>query len=79
MLLNIIINIIWGYIQSHWTFYVAAVFLILGVSGGILDKYLKNSIKVSNSKKEILSDRNGEKGEDLLIADIQRYKSNDVK
>jgi hypothetical protein len=79
MLLNIIINIFYNYVDSHWTFYVAAVFLILGVSGGILDKYLKNSIKVSNSKKEILSDRNGEKGEDLLIADIQRYKSNDVK
>jgi len=79
MLLNILINIFWGYIQSHWTFYVAAVFLILGVAGGILDKYLKNSIKASNSKKEILSDRNGEKGEDLLIADIQKYKSNDVK
>jgi drug/metabolite transporter (DMT)-like permease len=79
MLLNIIINIFWGYIKSHWTFYVAAVFLILGVSGGILDKYLKNSIKASNSKKEILSERNGEKGEDLLIADIQKYKSNDDK
>jgi hypothetical protein len=79
MLLNIIINIFWGYIKSHWTFYVAAVLLILGVSGGILDKYLKNSIKASNSKKEILSERNGEKGEDLLIADIQKYKSNDIK
>jgi hypothetical protein len=79
MLLNIIINILWGYIKSHWTFYVATVLLILGVSGGILDKYLKNSIKASNSKKEILSERNGEKGEDLLIADIQKYKSKDVK
>ena len=79
MLSNIIINIFWGYIKSHWTFYVATVLLILGVSGGILDKYLKNSIKASNSKKEILSERNSEKGEDLLIADIQKYNSNDVK
>ena len=79
MLLNILINIFWGYIPSQWTFYVAAVLLILGVSGGILDKYLKNSIKASNIKKEIISDKSGEKGEDLLIADIQKYKSNDDK
>ena len=39
------INIFWGYIESGWSFYVAGVFLILGVTGGILDKYLKNTLK----------------------------------
>ena len=53
LLLNLLINIFWGYIESQWTFYVAGVFLILGVSGGILDKYLKNTIKANKTKKEI--------------------------
>ncbi len=49
-----------GYIESHWTFYLAGVFLILGVAGGILDKYLKNSIKANKSKKEIEEDTDNE-------------------
>ena len=53
ILLNLLINIFWGYIESHWTFYVAGIFLLLGVAGGILDKYLKNSIKAEKMKKEI--------------------------
>ena len=56
LLLNLLINIFWGYIESRWTFYVAGVFLILGVSGGILDKYLKNTIKANKTKKEIEED-----------------------
>ena len=56
LLLNLLINIFWGYIESHWTFYVAGAFLILGVAGGILDKYLKNSIKSDKTKKEMESD-----------------------
>jgi drug/metabolite transporter (DMT)-like permease len=52
LLLNFIINIIFGYIDSHWSFYVAAILLILGVIGGILDKYLKNAIKANKAKKE---------------------------
>ena len=51
MFLNQLINIFWGFIESSWTFYVAGVFLILGVAGGILDKYLKHSIKVGKNKK----------------------------
>ena len=46
------INIFWQYIESDWTFYVAVCFLILGVAGGILDKYLKNSIKADKIKNE---------------------------
>ena len=53
ILLNLLINIFWGYIESHWTFYVAGIFLLLGVAGGILDKYLKNTIKANKTKKEI--------------------------
>ena len=53
LLLNLLINIFWGYIESNWTFYVAGTFLILGVAGGILDKYLKNTIKANKTKKEI--------------------------
>ena len=53
LLLNLLINIFWGYIDSHWTFYVAGIFLILGVAGGILDKYLKNSIKADKTKKQM--------------------------
>ena len=45
LFLNNLINIFWGYIESGWSFYVAGVFLILGVTGGILDKYLKNTLK----------------------------------
>ena len=44
------------HVESRWTFYVAGVFLILGVSGGILDKYLKNTIKANKTKKEIEED-----------------------
>jgi len=51
LFLNQLINIFWGFIESSWTFYVAGVFLILGVAGGILDKYLKHSIKVGKNKK----------------------------
>ena len=53
LLLNLLINIFWGYIESSWAFYVAGVFLILGVAGGILDKYLKHSIKADKTKNEI--------------------------
>ena len=52
LLLNNLINIFWQYIESDWTFYVAGCFLILGVAGGILDKYLKNSIKADKIKNE---------------------------
>ena len=58
ILLNLLINIFWGYIESQWTFYVAMTFLILGVIGGILDKYLKNSIKANKTKKEMDEDIN---------------------
>ena len=58
ILLNLLINIFWGYIESRWTFYVAGIFLILGVFGGILDKYLKNSIKADKTKNEIEEDIN---------------------
>lgn len=51
LFLNQLINIIWGFVESEWTFYVAGVFLVLGVVGGILDKYLKHSIKVNKIKK----------------------------
>jgi drug/metabolite transporter (DMT)-like permease len=51
LFLNQLINIIWGFVESEWTFYVAGVFLVLGVAGGILDKYLKHSIKVNKIKK----------------------------
>ena len=60
LFVNLLINIFWGYIESHWTFYLAGVFLILGVAGGILDKYLKNSIKANKSKKEIEEDTDNE-------------------
>jgi len=53
LFLNNLINIFWGYIKSGWSFYVAGVFLILGVIGGILDKYLKNSIKAEKMKNEL--------------------------
>ena len=56
--MNLLINIFWGYIESRWTFYVAGIFLILGVFGGILDKYLKNSIKADKTKNEIEEDIN---------------------
>ena len=51
LFLNQLINIIWGFVESEWTFYVAGVVLVLGVLGGILDKYLKHSIKVNKIKK----------------------------
>ena len=71
LLLNLIINIFWGYIDSLWTFYVAAILLILGVTGGVLDKYLKNSIKVNKTKREIgLEGKNNEKSNDLLLAEL---------
>ena len=70
LLLNFIINLIFGYIDSHWSFYVAAVFLILGVSGGVLDKYLKNSIKANKTKKDIGADKKNEKPNDLLLAEL---------
>ena len=71
LLLNFLINIFWGYINSHWSFYVAAIFLILGVSGGVLDKYLKNSIKANKTKKEIgFDDKNNAKTNDLLLAEL---------
>ena len=53
LFLNNLINIFWGYIESGWSFYVAGIFLILGVIGGILDKYLKNSIKAEKKKNEL--------------------------
>ena len=52
LFLNNLINIFWGYIKSGWAFYVAGVFLILGVSGGILDKYLKNSLKAKKREND---------------------------
>lgn len=71
LLLNLLINIFWGYIDSHWTIYIAAVLLILGVAGGILDKYLKNSIKANKIKKEIgLDGKNIEKNNNLLLAEL---------
>lgn len=60
LFMNLLINIFWGYIESHWTFYLAGVFLILGVAGGILDKYLKNSIKANKTKKHIEEDSDNE-------------------
>ena len=71
LLLNLLINIFWGYINSHWTFYIAATLLILGVIGGILDKYLKNSIKANKSKREIgLTGKKTDKSNDLLLAEL---------
>ena len=71
LLLNLIINIFWGYIDARWTFYVAAILLILGVTGGVLDKYLKNSIKANKIKTEIgLDGKSNEKSNDLLIAEL---------
>ena len=70
LLLNLLINISLGYIQSHWSFYVSGFLLIFGVIGGVLDKYLKNSIKASSSKKEIGLDKNNQKADDLLIAEL---------
>ena len=71
ILLNILINIFWGYVDSHWSFYVAAVFLIFGVSGGVLDKYLKNKIKVNKTKKDMDSDfKSNEKSNDLILAEL---------
>ena len=49
-----LINIILMYIKINWTtFYLANIFLILGASYGILDKYSENSIKADESKKVI--------------------------
>ena len=71
LLLNLLINIFWGYIDSHWTIYIAGILLILGVSGGILDKYLKNSIKANKTKKEIgLEGKSIEKSNKLLLAEL---------
>ena len=71
LLLNLLINIFWGYIDSHWTIYIAGILLILGVSGGILDKYLKNSIKANKTKKEIgLEGKNTKKSNKLLLAEL---------
>ena len=71
LLINLIINIIWGYIDSLWTFYVAAILLILGVTGGVLDKYLKNSIKANKTKREMgLYGKSNEKSNDLLLAEL---------
>jgi predicted tellurium resistance membrane protein TerC len=53
LFLNNLINIFWGYIKSGWAFYVAGVFLILGVSGGILDKYLKNTLKAQKREDDL--------------------------
>ena len=71
LFLNLLINIFWGYINSKWTLYIAGILLILGVSGGVLDKYLKNSIKANKTKKEIgLDEKNIEKSNDLLLAEL---------
>ena len=45
LLLNMVTNLIFRDIERHFTFYLAAVFLVIGVILGILDKYLKNSFK----------------------------------
>ena len=47
-----VVNLIWGSITSHFTFYVAAVLLLIGVIGGVLDKYLKNSMKIDKIENE---------------------------
>ena len=71
ILLNMLINLFWGYISSHWSFYIAGIFLIFGVSGGVLDKYLKNKIKAIKTRKEIGEDyKNDEKSNNLLYAEI---------
>ena len=71
LLLNLLINIFWGYIDSHWTIYIAGILLVLGVSGGILDKYLKNSIKANKTKREIdLESKNIKKSNKLLLAEL---------
>ena len=71
LLLNLLINIFWGYIKYKWTILVGGVLLILGVIGGILDKYLKNSIKAKKSKREIgLTGKKYDKSNDLLLAEL---------
>lgn len=71
LLLNLLINIFWGYIEYKWTILVGGVLLILGVIGGILDKYLKNSIKAKKSKREIgLTGKKYDKSNDLLLAEL---------
>ena len=52
LLINMVVNLIWGSITSHFTFYVAAVLLLIGVIGGVLDKYLKNSMKIDKIENE---------------------------
>ena len=71
LLLNFIINIMLGFIKSHWSFYIGAVFLILGVSGGVIDKYLKNAIKAKKVKKEIdENEKKNDKQNDLYASEL---------
>ena len=55
LLLNMIANLIKKSIKPHFTFYIAAVFLGIGVLGGVLDKYLKNSLKIDKNETERIS------------------------
>ena len=79
ILLNFAINIMWGYIESNWKFYTAGILLILGVGGGILDKYLKYSIRASQSKKQLSKNfKMNEKPNDLLLAELAGTEINNA-
>jgi drug/metabolite transporter (DMT)-like permease len=70
LLLNLIVNLIFGYISPHWSFFVAAVFLCLGVIGGVMDKYLKHSIKANKVIAENEINDNNNLNSDLSLAEL---------